>query len=67
MVLTKIDLLGPQDDPPALDAPEAWGVFAVSSVARRGLSDLLEALWVKLREVIDEEATGTGDEDWDTP
>ena len=67
VVLTKVDLLGPQDDPPALDAPEAWGVFVVSSVARTGLSDLLEALWVKLREVIDEEATGTGDEDWDTP
>ena len=67
VILTKTDLLGPGDDPPALDAPEAWGVFGVSSVARTGLSDLLEALWVRLREVIDEEAAGTGDDDWDTP
>jgi hypothetical protein len=39
----------------------------VSSVARTGLSDLLEALWGKLREVLDEEEVDTGDEDWDTP
>jgi hypothetical protein len=50
-----------------LDAPEAWGVFTVSSVARTGLSGLLEALWLRIREVIDTETTGTGDEDWDTP
>jgi GTP-binding protein len=66
VVLTKTDLLGPGDDPPVLDAPEAWGVFVVSSVARTGLSDLLEALWLRLREV-DEEAASEGDEDWDTP
>jgi len=67
VVLTKADLLGPEDDPPALDAPKAWGVFVVSSVARTGLSELLEALWVRLRAVIDEEAADTEDEDWDSP
>ena len=67
VVLTKTDLLGPGDDPPPLDAPEAWGVFVVSSVARTGLSDLLEALWGRVREVIDEEAGGVEEEDWDTP
>jgi GTP-binding protein len=67
VVLTKTDLLGPGEDPPTVDAPEAWGVFVVSSVARTGLSDLLEALWGKLREVLDEEEVDTGDEDWDTP
>ena len=60
VVLTKTDLLGPEDDPPVLDAPEAWGVFTVSSVARTGLPGLLEALWMRVREVIDAEATGTG-------
>jgi GTP-binding protein len=67
VVLTKADLLGPEDDPPTLDTPKAWGVFVVSSVARTGLSELLEALWMRLRAVIDEEAGDTGDEDWDSP
>ena len=71
LVLTKSDLLGPKDDPPALDAPDAWGVFTVSSVARKDLSPLLESLWSKIREVVDAEATGeataTGDDGWDTP
>ncbi len=71
LVLTKSDLLGPKDDPPVLDAPDAWGVFTVSSVARKDLSPLLESLWSKIREVVDAEATGeataTGDGGWDTP
>jgi GTP-binding protein len=71
VALTKADLLGPGADPPSLDAPEARGVYTVSSVAQTGLSDLLEALWVTVREVIDEEDTGeyTGleEEDWSTP
>ncbi len=68
LVLTKCDLLGPEEDPPELDASEAWGVFPVSSVARTGIPALLEALWLRLREVIDREAAsesaGAGDEDW---
>ena len=66
-VLPTAALLGPGGDPPTLDAPKAWGVFVVSSVARTGLSELLEALWMRLRAVIDEEAGDTGDEDWDSP
>ncbi len=71
VVLTKTDLLGPEEDAPVLDAPEAWGVYTVSSVARTGLTALLEALWLSIREVIDAEAAGEaagrGDEGWDTP
>ncbi len=67
VVITKIDLRAPEEDPPVLDAPEAWGVFTVSSVAGTGLSDLLEALWAKIRDVIDEEAAAEGDEDWGAP
>ena len=71
VVLTKIDLLAPGEDLPALHAPDAWGVFPVSSVARKGLSSLLEALWAKLREAADKEAAATGDgdgdEDWGSP
>ena len=57
-------LLGPEDDAPTLDAPDAWGVFAVSSVSRTGLPALLEGLWLKLREVKEEEDAEAGDEDW---
>jgi GTPase len=49
VVLTKTDLLGPDDAPPELAAPQAWGVFAVSAVARLALDPLLEALWKRTR------------------
>jgi GTPase len=48
VVLTKIDLLPPDAEPPDIAAPEAWGTFAISAVARRGLPELLEALWQQL-------------------
>jgi len=44
VVLTKADLLPPGDDPPMVSAPDAWGTFLVSAVARRGLEPLLEGL-----------------------
>lgn len=49
VVLTKIDLVPPDDTPPAVAAPGAWGTFAVSAAARRGLPELLEALWARVR------------------
>ncbi len=59
VMLTKIDLL-PADEPlPELAAPDAWGVFGVSSVAHRGLDELLPALWQASREV------GVGEPDAD--
>ena len=67
MVLSKADLLAPGDDPPELDAPEAWGVFTVSSVTGTGVPAFLEALWLRLREVIDEEIDPEGDDDWASP
>lgn len=48
---TKADLV---PDPGALDlpaVPEAFATVVVSSVARRGLDDLLEILWKKLAEL----------------
>jgi GTP-binding protein len=45
VVFTKADLLPPDWPAPRVDAPEAWGQFVVSSVARRGLDELLEGLW----------------------
>ena len=42
-----MDLLG-EDDPPPIDAPEAFGVYAVSGAARTGLDELLAAWWKQL-------------------
>ncbi|HEX6965903.1 MAG TPA: GTPase ObgE [Gemmatimonadaceae bacterium] len=47
VVFTKMDLLG-ELEPPPLDAPDAFGVFAMSAVTRQGLDTLLAALWSKL-------------------
>jgi GTP-binding protein len=58
VVLTKSDLLGPDDEPPTLDAPEAWGTFVVSSVGRRGLDELCEALWARAQAVAADESEG---------
>ena len=45
VVLTKTDLLPPDAELPALQPEGAWAVFGVSSVVRRGLDELLGALW----------------------
>ncbi|HEV2132352.1 MAG TPA: GTPase ObgE [Longimicrobiaceae bacterium] len=45
VVFTKADLLPPEWETPRIEAPDAWGQFLVSAVARRGLDPLLEGLW----------------------
>jgi GTPase len=45
VVFSKSDLLPPGWEDPRVEAPDAWGQFVVSSVARRNLDTLLEALW----------------------
>src|SRR6476646_9582377 len=37
VVFTKMDLLG-EDEPPPIEAPDAFGVFAISAAARSGLA-----------------------------
>ena len=67
VVLTKADLLGPDEVPPELDTPEAWDSFLVSSVSRSGISELLEALWSrtsKAREEAEAEESDGEDEEW---
>jgi GTP-binding protein len=49
VILTKRDLVPDGGADPSIDAPDAWGVFAISAVARRGLESLLEALWTHVR------------------
>jgi len=67
VVITKTDLLGPDAEAPSVTAPAAWGVFAVSSVARQGIGELLEGLWEKSRAVVRAERGEDPDEAWWTP
>lgn len=63
VVFSKADLL-PADWPsPRVDAPEAWGQFLISSVAHKGLQELLEALWARSR-ATDEESAEKEAEPW---
>ena len=65
VVFTKADLLPPDWPAPRVDAPEAWGQFVVSSVARRGLDPLLEGLWQHAaREIAREQAPAEDAEPW---
>jgi GTP-binding protein len=50
VVFTKMDLLG-EDDPPPIDAPDAFGVFAISAAGRTGLDTILAAWWSRLLEM----------------
>jgi GTP-binding protein len=47
VVFTKMDLLG-DDDPPPLEAPDAFGIYAISAAGRTGLDTLLAAWWSRL-------------------
>ena len=49
VALCKADLGTPEEGKVALDAPDAWGVFFVSSVTREGIPELVEALWERVR------------------
>jgi GTP-binding protein len=50
VVFSKMDLLG-EDEPPPIDAPDAFGVFAMSAVARQGVDVLISAWWTQLLEM----------------
>src|SRR3954469_20164898 len=50
VVFTKMDLLG-DDEPPPIDAPHAFGVFAISGAARTGLEELKLAWWRRVLEM----------------
>ncbi|HET7373400.1 MAG TPA: GTPase ObgE [Gemmatimonadaceae bacterium] len=50
VVFTKMDLLGDEPAPP-IDAPEAFGVFAISAAGRTGLDSLIASWWARLLEL----------------
>jgi GTP-binding protein len=64
VVFTKLDLLPPDGALPALDAPEARAVIAVSAVAHRGLDALRELLWRLVATAIATESQPTADDDF---
>jgi len=64
VVLTKMDLVPPDAAPPELTAPEAWGVFAISSVSRTGIDLLLEGLFAQTHVNRMEEERGEREEWW---
>src|SRR4029078_13525676 len=47
VVFTKMDLLG-DNEPPPIEAPGAFGLFAISAPGREGLEPLLSAWWTQL-------------------
>ncbi|MEP6493783.1 MAG: GTPase ObgE [bacterium] len=47
VVFTKMDLLG-HEPPPPIDAPDAFGVFAISAPGRVGLDSLVASWWSQL-------------------
>lgn len=49
VVLTKTDLLRPNEAAPPISAPQSEGVVGISAVANRGLLELQEKLWALLR------------------
>ncbi len=55
VILTKTDLLAPDAPLPAIEAPGAWGLHAISAVARRGLEQLVEDLWLHVRREVEVE------------
>jgi GTP-binding protein len=50
VVFTKMDLMG-EDYVPPIEAPDAFGMFAVSSAARTGLEPLLAAWWSRVMDL----------------
>lgn len=49
LVFSKADLLPPDAELPAVDAPGAWAVYRVSAVSRSGVDELLEGCWTRIR------------------
>jgi len=47
VVFTKMDLLG-DDEPPPIEAPDAFGLFTISAAGRTGLDPLIAAWWKQL-------------------
>ena len=64
VVLTKTDLLSSEEPLPEVAVTDAWGVFLISAVARKGLVQLLEGLYAETRREVEHEGGEEGEEWW---
>lgn len=65
VVVSKADLLGPDDEVEVPDVPEAWGTFVISAVSGRGIDEWKESVWQQVRGDIRQEEEVTGEpEPW---
>jgi GTP-binding protein len=55
LIITKSDILPAGAAVPEIAAPAAWGKYAISAVARKGLDGMLEDLWARVRQEIEAE------------
>ncbi|MFL5605254.1 MAG: GTPase ObgE [Gemmatimonadaceae bacterium] len=60
VVFTKMDLLG-EDEPAPIEAPDAFGVYAISAAGRTGLEELKLAWWRRVLSMKKEVATPVRD------
>jgi GTP-binding protein len=69
LLLTKRDLLAPDDPLPEVHAPDAAGILAISSAAGTGLDELKEYLWkfVEQTKTTEAQPAGTASEPSDEP
>lgn len=67
VALTKVDLLGPDDELPTIDTEGPVDVIGVSAVAGTNLSELLERLWEASQAVVAEERGAAEEEEWWAP
>jgi GTP-binding protein len=65
--LSKVDLLPADAELPRIDTEGSLGVHAFSSATRRGIDELLEALWAACRKDASERRKESEDEEWWTP
>ena len=60
VVFSKADLLGPDGQPPDLEAPGAWGRYLLSAATHRGLDAWLEGVWRQV--AVEREEGGDADD-----
>jgi len=65
--LSKVDLLPPDEPLPNLVAEGAIGVRGFSSVTRKGIDELLEALWSASKKAEERSREESEEEEWWTP
>jgi GTPase len=64
VVVSKSDLLPPDDPPPLPDTPDAWGRFAISAVTGAGVDEWKEAVWRHVHQEVRQEAAEEETESW---